>query len=94
MGAEVCLSVGRLEIATKCYRGTAEEEEGGDRKLRGLFIHCPGDQIKDDVMGRHVVRMKVHTELWLGNLKTINRLEDRRRLDYDINTDRQEKGVE
>ena len=44
-------SAGRLEIVTKCYRGTAEEEEGGDRKLRGLFIHCPGDQIKDDVIG-------------------------------------------
>jgi hypothetical protein len=37
--------------------------------------------------------MKVHTELWLGNLKTMNRLEDRRRLD-DIKMDREEKGVD
>jgi hypothetical protein len=84
-----------LEIVTKCYRRTAEEEEGGDRKLRGLFTHCPGDQIKDSVIGYACcTHVNAYRMVVVGKLKTINRLEDRRRLDDDTKMDRKEKGVD
>jgi len=81
-------------LLRKCYRRTAEKEEGGDRKLRGLFTHCPGDQIKDNVIGYACCTHVSAYRIVVGKLKTINRLEDRRRLDDDTKMDRKEKGVD